>query len=62
MVGQAAGGTALDPKVVGRMLGRRRSTTAPIEDLTPRDHEVLAQLAEGKSTSASPARAYLRDS
>ncbi len=45
----AAGGTALDPEVVGRMLGRRRSRGGPLEDLTPREREVLAQLAEGKS-------------
>jgi DNA-binding NarL/FixJ family response regulator len=45
----AAGGTALDPEVVGRMLGRRRSRGGPLEDLTEREREVLAQLAEGKS-------------
>ena len=45
----AAGGTALDPEVVGRMLGRRRSRGGPLEDLTAREREVLAQLAEGKS-------------
>jgi DNA-binding NarL/FixJ family response regulator len=45
----AAGGSALDPEVVGRMLGRRRSRGGPLEDLTEREREVLAQLAEGKS-------------
>jgi len=45
----AAGGTALDPEVVGRMLGRRRARGGPLEDLTGREREVLAQLAEGKS-------------
>lgn len=45
----AAGGTALDPEVVGRMLGRRRSPGGPLEGLTEREREVLAQLAEGKS-------------
>ena len=45
----AAGGTALDPEIVGRMLGRRRSRGGPLEDLTEREREVLAQLAEGKS-------------
>lgn len=45
----AAGGTALDPEVVGRMLGRRRSRRGPLEDLTERERQVLAQLAEGKS-------------
>jgi DNA-binding NarL/FixJ family response regulator len=44
----AAGGTALDPEVVGRMLGRRR-TAGPLDDLTPRERDVLAAMAEGKS-------------
>jgi DNA-binding NarL/FixJ family response regulator len=45
----AAGGSALDPEVVGRMLGRRRSRGGPLEELTGREREVLAQIAEGKS-------------
>jgi len=43
----AAGGSALDPEVVGRMLGRRRG--GPLDDLSPRERDVLVQLAEGKS-------------
>src|SRR6201995_430664 len=46
----ATGGSALDPEVVGRMLGRRRHR-GPLAELTPRDREVLAQLAEGKSNN-----------
>jgi DNA-binding NarL/FixJ family response regulator len=44
----AAGGSALDPEVVARMVGRRRHG-GPLDELTPREHDVLAQLAEGKS-------------
>ena len=44
----AEGGRALDPEVVGRMLGRRGSQDT-LEKLTPREHEVLAAMAEGKS-------------
>jgi DNA-binding NarL/FixJ family response regulator len=44
----AAGGSALDPEVVGRMLGRRR-TKGPLDELSPREREVLGYIAEGKS-------------
>jgi DNA-binding NarL/FixJ family response regulator len=44
----AGGGTALDPEVVARMLGRRRED-APVDRLTPRERDVLAAMAEGKS-------------
>jgi DNA-binding NarL/FixJ family response regulator len=46
----ATGGSALDPEVVGRMLGRRRHQ-GPLAGLTPRDREVLGLLAEGKSNT-----------
>jgi DNA-binding NarL/FixJ family response regulator len=44
----AAGGTALDPEVVGRMLGRR-GAEGPVGALTPRERDVLGVMAEGKS-------------
>ena len=44
----AAGGSALDPEVVGRMLGRRRAG-GPLDRLSPRERDVLAAMAEGKS-------------
>ena len=44
----ATGGTALDAEVVGRMLGRRRRN-GPLDELSPRERDVLAQIAEGKS-------------
>jgi DNA-binding NarL/FixJ family response regulator len=44
----AAGGSALDPEVGGRMLGRRRPA-GPLDKLSPRDREVLSHMAEGKS-------------
>ena len=44
----AAGGTALDPSVVSRMLGRHRRDD-PLETLTVREREVLELMAEGRS-------------
>jgi DNA-binding NarL/FixJ family response regulator len=44
----ARGGSALDPAVVDRMVGRRR-TRSPLDDLTPREREVLSQMAQGRS-------------
>jgi DNA-binding NarL/FixJ family response regulator len=44
----AGGGSALDPEVVGRMLGRRRAD-GPLESLSARERDVLAAMAEGKS-------------
>jgi DNA-binding NarL/FixJ family response regulator len=47
----AEGGSALDPEVVSQMLGRRRAED-PLEELTPREREVLALMAEGRSNQA----------
>lgn len=46
----AAGGTALDPQVVQRMVGRRRAAS-PLDDLTPREREVMTLMAEGRSNT-----------
>ncbi len=46
----AGGGTVLDPEVVGQLLVRRRDD--PLRSLTPREREVLALMAEGRSNTA----------
>src|SRR3954463_9065092 len=50
----AAGGSALDPEVVGVLLGRRRRED-PLAVLTPREREVLGLMAEGRSNAAMAA-------
>ncbi|MFC4946954.1 LuxR C-terminal-related transcriptional regulator [Pseudonocardia sp. GCM10023141] len=45
----AAGGMAMDPEVIGQLLGRH---TAPLERLTPREREVLDLIAQGRSNNA----------
>lgn len=46
----ATGGTALDPEVVAQLLTRHRADSA-VDRLTPREREVLATMAEGKSNA-----------
>ena len=45
----AGGGTVLDPEVVAQLIGRRHD---PLTTLTPREHEVLALMAEGRTNAA----------
>jgi len=46
-----SGGSALDPDVVARLLGRSRRDD-PLEEITPREREVLELMAEGRSNGA----------
>ena len=47
----AAGGSVIDPEVVGRLLGRARSHS-PLDELTAREREILGLMAEGRSNQA----------
>jgi DNA-binding NarL/FixJ family response regulator len=46
----ADGGSVLDPDVVARLVGRKRKAS-PLDNLTPREREVLALIAEGRSNA-----------
>ncbi|MEU0209333.1 response regulator transcription factor [Streptomyces canus] len=56
----ADGGTALDPEVVAQLLLRRHSD--PLERLTPREREVLALMAEGRSNAGIAEALVVSDS
>ena len=54
----AAGGTALDPTVVAKLLGSR---AVPVDRLTAREQEVLAQMAQGRSNAAVGAALFITE-
>jgi DNA-binding NarL/FixJ family response regulator len=54
----AAGGSALDPEVVGRLIGNHR-TGDPLATLTAREREVLAAMAEGRTNMGIARRLWL---
>jgi DNA-binding NarL/FixJ family response regulator/class 3 adenylate cyclase len=52
------GGSVLDPDVVSQLIGRRRRDD-PLEQLTPREREVLELMAEGRSNQAIADRMFV---
>jgi DNA-binding NarL/FixJ family response regulator len=54
----AEGGSALDPAVVSELVGRHRRDD-PIDDLSPREREVLELMAEGRSNQAIAERLFV---
>jgi DNA-binding NarL/FixJ family response regulator len=56
----AGGGSALDPQVVSRLL-RPHGLVDPLEELTPREREVLGLMAEGRTNAGIATRLWLTE-
>jgi DNA-binding NarL/FixJ family response regulator len=57
----AGGGSVLDPVVVAQLVDRPRAGDGPIDDLRPRERQVLALVAEGRSNRAIGERLAISD-
>lgn len=55
------GGSVLDPAVVDELVGRRRHGDNPLAQLTDREREVLALMAEGRSNRAIAERLFVTE-
>lgn len=56
----AAGGTVMDPQVVAQLL-TSRGASEPLARLTPREHEVLRNMAEGRSNAGIGAKMFITE-
>jgi DNA-binding NarL/FixJ family response regulator len=58
----AAGGSVIDPKVVEALVVERsRKEESPLHELTPREHDVLREMAEGKNNAAIAGSLFLTE-
>jgi DNA-binding NarL/FixJ family response regulator len=57
----AGGGSVVDPRVVELLVAGTRRQPDPLADLTPREREVLEQIAEGKSNAGVAEALYLTE-
>ncbi len=58
----ARGGSVIDPKVVETLVAARaRHRDSPLEHLTPREREVLAEMAQGRNNAAVVAKLALSE-
>jgi DNA-binding NarL/FixJ family response regulator len=58
----AAGGSVVDPKVVEALVGAKtRSDHSPLHELTPRELDVLREMAEGKNNASIAASLFLTE-
>ena len=57
----AAGGSVLDPSVVAQLVERPRRGPDPLDELTERERDVLALMAEGRSNKAVAHRLFISE-
>jgi DNA-binding NarL/FixJ family response regulator len=58
----AGGGSVIDPKVVEALVAARaRAEESPLHELTPRERDVLREMAEGKNNAAIAATLFLTE-
>lgn len=55
------GGSVLDPSVVSQLVGRRRQGHDPVDDLSEREREVLALMAEGRTNRGISDRLFITE-
>jgi DNA-binding NarL/FixJ family response regulator len=56
-----AGGVTLDPRVVEALLRQRTTATSALDSLTPKEREVLEQMAQGKTNAATAEALYMSE-
>jgi DNA-binding NarL/FixJ family response regulator len=57
----AEGGSVVDPKVVDVLMADRARTPSPLDELTPRERDVLREMAEGKNNAAIAQSLFLTE-
>jgi DNA-binding NarL/FixJ family response regulator len=58
----AAGGSSVDPKVVEALVGAKaRREHSPLQELTPRERDVLREMAEGKNNASIAASLFVTE-
>jgi DNA-binding NarL/FixJ family response regulator len=58
----ARGGSVVDPKIIEVLIAaRERAAESPLRDLTPREREVLGEIAQGKNNAAIAADLFLTE-
>ena len=57
----AAGGSVIDPKVVEALVAARSRGVSPLDSLSPREREVLSEVAQGKNNAAIARALFLTE-